>query len=153
MLTRLSNDTLVIVGLLAMIAAGASFLLVLYAAARGMLPMRTVVTLAVCYQVAILLLPLLLSRDVFSYSYYGRIVSRYGGNPYVQTPANFPQDPLSRFIWPEWRNTPSVYGPLFVWLAAAITAVFHSIPGTIVAFKVVAVGAMVGSMAIVRSLV
>ena len=53
MLTRLSNDTLVIVGLAAMIAAGASFLVVLYAAARGLLPMRTVITLAVSYQVAI----------------------------------------------------------------------------------------------------
>jgi alpha-1,6-mannosyltransferase len=153
LLTHLSNDMLVMIGLAAMIAAGASFLLVLRACARGLLPVRTVITLAVAYQVVILLLPLLLSRDVFSYAYYGRIVSRYGGNPYVQTPANFPQDPLSRFIWPEWRNTPSVYGPLFVWLAAAITAVFHSIPGTIVAFKVVAVGAMVGAMAIVRSLV
>jgi hypothetical protein len=151
MLTRLSNDTLVIVGLLAMIAAGASFLLVLYAAARGMLPMRTVVTLAVCYQVAILLLPLLLSRDVFSYSYYGRIVSRYGGNPYVQTPANFPQDPLWQFTWPEWRTASSVYGPTFVWLAAAITAVFHSITAEIFGFKVTAIGAMLGSMAIVRS--
>src|SRR5206468_3043663 len=82
----------------------------------GLLPMRTVVTLAVSYQVAILLLPLLLSRDVFSYSYYGRIVSRYGGNPYVQTPANFPQDPLWQFTWPEWRTASSVYGPTFVWL-------------------------------------
>ncbi|MDP9331091.1 MAG: glycosyltransferase 87 family protein [Actinomycetota bacterium] len=153
LLTHLSNDMLVMVGLAAMIAAGASFLLVLRACSRGLLPVRTVITLAVAYQVVVLLLPLLLSRDVFSYAYYGRIVSRYGGNPYVQVPANFPQDPLSRFIWPDWRNTPSVYGPLFVWLAAAITAVFHSIPGTIVAFKLVAVGAMVGSMAIVRSLV
>src|SRR6266496_3192352 len=94
----------------------------------------------------ILLLPLLLSRDVFSYSYYGRIVSRYGGNPYVQTPASFPQDPLWRFTWPEWRTASSVYGPTFVWLAAAITAVFHSITAEIFGFKVTAIAAMLGSM-------
>src|SRR6266496_553257 len=144
--THLSNDTLVILGLAAMIAAGASFLLVLLAAHRGLLPMRTVVTLAVAYQIVILLLPLLLSRDVFSYSYYGRIVSRYGGNPYVQTPANFPQDPLWQFTWPEWRTASSVYGPTFVWLAAAITAVFHSITAEIFGFKVTAIAAMLGSM-------
>ena len=153
LLTRLSNDMLVIVGLGAMVAAGASFLLVLRACERGLLSVRTVITLAVAYQVLILLLPLLLSRDVFSYSYYGRIVSRYGANPYVQTPANFPQDPLWRFTWPDWRTTPSVYGPVFVWLSAAITAVFHSIPGAIFAFRLSAVGAMLASMAIVRSLV
>jgi hypothetical protein len=152
-LTHLSNDMLVVVGLFAMVAAGASFLLVLHACGRGMLPVRTVVTLAVAYQVLILLLPLLLSRDVFSYSYYGRIVSRYGANPYVQTPLNFPQDPLWRFTWPDWRGTSSVYGPLFVWLAAAITAVFHSIPGAIFGFKLAAVGAMLGTLAIVRSVV
>jgi alpha-1,6-mannosyltransferase len=151
LLTHLSNDTLVILGLAAMIAAGASFLLVLLAAQRGMLPMRTVVTLAVAYQVVILLLPLLLSRDVFSYSYYGRIVSHYGGNPYVQTPASFPQDPLWRFTWPEWRNVSSVYGPGFAWLAAAITAVFRSITAEIFGFKVIAIGATLASMAIVRS--
>src|ERR1700675_4026486 len=82
-LTHLSNDMLVVVGLFAMVAAGVSFLLVLRACERGLLPVRTVVTLAVAYQVVILLTPLLLSRDVFSYAYYGRIVSRYGANPYV----------------------------------------------------------------------
>jgi hypothetical protein len=149
--THLSTDTLVILGLGAMIVAGASFLLVLLAAQRGMLSMRTVITLAVVYQVVILLLPLLLSRDVFSYSYYGRIVSRYGGNPYVQTPASFPQDPLWRFTWPEWRNVSSVYGPAFAWLAAALTAVFRSITAEIFGFKVIAIGATLASMAIVRS--
>ena len=152
-LTHLSNDLLVVLGLLAMVSAGASFLLVLRACERGLLPVRTVVTLAVAYQVLILLLPLLLSRDVFSYSYYGRIVSRYGANPYVQTPLNFPHDPLWRFTWPDWRGTPSVYGPVFVWLAAATTGVFHSIPGAIFGFKLAAVGAMLGTLGIVRSLV
>ena len=46
-------------------------------------------TMTVAYHLAILLLPLLLSRDVFSYAYYGRILSRYGGNPYVNTPADY----------------------------------------------------------------
>jgi hypothetical protein len=152
-LTHLSNNLLVIVGLVAMLLAGASFLLVLHACDRGLLSKRTVMMLSICYLAVIMFLPLLLSRDVFSYTYYGRIVSRYGANPYVQTPASFPHDPLWRFTWPDWRATPSVYGPLFVWLAAAITAVFHSIPGAIFGFKLVAVGSMIASLAIVGSLV
>ena len=100
-----------------------------------------------------LLLPLLLSRDVFSYAFYGRILSRYGHNPYVATPADFPANDLSRFVWPGWRDTPSVYGPVFVWLAAAITAVFRGMVDVIEAFRAVAVAASLGSLWFVVRLV
>ena len=110
-------------------------------------------TLTVAYHLAILLLPLLLSRDVFSYAYYGRILSRYGGNPYVNTPADYPANDLWRFTWPGWRETPSVYGPVFVWLAAAITAIFRSIPDVIMAFRAVAVAASLGAVWFVVKLV
>ena len=136
-----------------MIAAGVSFLLVLWACERGLVSTKTVLTLTVAYHVAILLLPLLLSRDVFSYAYYGRILSRYGGNPYVDTPADYPANDLWRFTWPGWRETPSVYGPVFVWLSAAITAIFRSIPDVIVAFRAVAVAASLGSVWFVVKLV
>ena len=80
-LDRLPHGVLIVIGFVAMIAAGLSFLLVLWAAERGEVSTRTVVTLAVVYHVVVLLLPLLLSRDVFSYAFYGRILSRYGQNP------------------------------------------------------------------------
>ena len=114
---------------------------------------RTVLKLTVDYHLAILLLPLLLSRDVFSYAYYGRILSRYGGNPYVNTPADYPANDLWRFTWPGWRETPSVYGPVFVWLSAAITAIFRSIPDVIMAFRAVAVAASLASVWFVVKLV
>ena len=107
----------------------------LWAAERGEVSTRTVVTLALVYHGVVLLLPLLLSRDVFSYAFYGRILSQYGHNPYVSTPADFPANDLSRFVWPGWRDTPSVYGPVFVWLAAAITAVFRGMVDVIEAFR------------------
>ncbi len=136
-----------------MIAAGVAFLLVLWAAERGEVSTRTVVTLAVAYHVVVLLLPLLLSRDVFSYAFYGRILSRYGQNPYVSTPADFPANDISRFVWDGWRDTPSVYGPVFVWLAAAITAVFRGLVDVIEAFRAVAVAASLGSLWFVVRLV
>lgn len=152
-LDRLPHGLLIAIGFAAMIAAGACFLLVLWAAERGLVTTRTVVTLTIAYHVAVLLLPLLLSRDVFSYAYYGRILSRYGGNPYVDTPATFPTNDLWRFTWPDWRNTPSVYGPVFVWMSGAITAIFRSIPDVIVAFRAIAVAASLGSVWFVVKLV
>jgi alpha-1,6-mannosyltransferase len=146
LLDHLPHGVLIAVGFAVMIAAGVSFLLVLWAAERGLIAARTVITLTIAYHVAILLLPLLLSRDVFSYAYYGRILSRYGGNPYVDTPAAFPGSDLSRFIWPGWRHTPSVYGPVFVWMSGAITAIFRSIPDVITAFRVVAAAASLASV-------
>ena len=104
-------------------------------------------TLTIAYHVAILLLPLLLSRDVFSYAYYGRILSRYGGNPYVSTPADYPANDLFRFMWPDWRDTPSVYGPVFVWHRGRDhRGVPRRIVDVIVAFRAVAVAASLGSV-------
>jgi len=153
LLDRLPHGILIALGFAAMIAAGVCFLLVLWAAERGLVTTRTVITLTIAYHLAILLLPLLLSRDVFSYAYYGRILSRYGGNPYVDTPATYPTNDLWRFTWPGWRDTPSVYGPVFVWMSAAITAIFRSIPDVIVAFRAVAVAASLGSVWFVVKLV
>lgn len=152
-LDRLPHGVLIGIGFVAMIAAGIAFLLVLWAAERGQVSIRTVVTLAVAYHAVVLLLPLLLSRDVFSYAAYGRILSRYGQNPYVSTPADFPANDISRFVWNGWRDTPSVYGPVFVWLAAAITAVFRGLVDVIEAFRFVAVAASLGSLWFVVRLV
>jgi hypothetical protein len=146
LLNHVPHGLLIALGFVAMLAAGAAFLVVLYACELGMLSLRTVITLTLVYCGVILLLPLLLSRDVFSYAYYGRIVTNYGGNPYVDTPSSYPANDLFRFTWPGWRSTPSVYGPVFVWMAAAITGMFRSIPQTIFAFRAVAVGATLGSV-------
>jgi alpha-1,6-mannosyltransferase len=152
-LDRLPHGVLIVVGFVAMIAAGVAFLLVLWAAERGDVSTRTVVWLAVIYHAIVLLLPLLLSRDVFSYAAYGRILSRYGHNPYVSTPGDFPASDIARFVWPGWRDTPSVYGPVFVWLAAAITAVFRGMVDVIEAFRAVAIAASLGSLWFVVRLV
>jgi hypothetical protein len=145
-LNRLPHGVLIAIGFVAMMAAGAAFLLVLYACERGMVSVRTVITLTIAYTAAVLLLPLLLSRDVFSYTYYGRLVTQYHQNPYVTTPADIPTSDVARYLWPGWRDTPSVYGPVFVWLAAAITGMIHSLPQTIFAFRALALGATLGSV-------
>ena len=152
-LDRIPRGWLIALGVVAMASAGIAFLLVLRACELGIISLRTVAILTIAYAVVILLLPLLLSRDVFSYAYYGRIVSRYGGNPYANTPSNYPAADISKYVWPGWRSTPSVYGAVFVWVSAAITSMFHSLTQTIFAFRALAVGAMLGSVWFVAKLV
>ena len=66
-------------------------------------------------------LPLLFSRDVYSYAYYGRIWTSYGANPYVLTPKRLPlQRPVDAHV-AGVAATPSVYGPLFTWVSVITT--------------------------------
>jgi len=101
----------------------------------------------------VLTLPLLFSRDVYSYAYYGRIWTTYGGNPYVLTPSDFPINSLWKLTWPGWRATPSVYGPLFTWVSIVTTGVLHSVHSVIRGFQVVAAISSIGTMLVVYRLV
>jgi hypothetical protein len=152
-LNRLGDLGLMIAGLVATSVAAIGFVLLLREAWNGRIAMRTVVILAVVYHLVVLMLPLLFSRDVYSYAYYGRIFSTYGGNPYTMTPKDFPLNSLWRYTWPGWRGTPSVYGPLFTWISAFLTSTTKSIPSLITAFQVTAAAASLGTMAILARLV
>ena len=70
--------------------------------------------------------PVLLSRDVYSYWAYGRIVAVHHANPYDHPPADFPRDPATREVASAWRHTSSVYGPIFTGASAGIAAVSGS---------------------------
>ncbi len=138
------------IGIMAFAVLG--FLYALREAWRGHLSLRLVLGLGIAFQVATLALPLLLSRDVYSYAMYGRIAALHHANPYVATPQDFPGDPLFALVGPVWRTTPAVYGPAFTMLASFLSSLFRS-PATIVlAFKVVAVLASVGVTVLVGRL-
>jgi hypothetical protein len=129
-----------IVSVLAVALAMAGFLVVLLAAWRGRIPPRVALGLAVAFHVALLLLPLLISRDVYSYIAHGQIVSIHGGNPYVATPADFP-GVLSRvLVGPKWVDTPSVYGPLFSHVAGLVTRLSSRLDVLVDAFRLIAIG-------------
>jgi hypothetical protein len=145
-LDELAGTELAIAGVIAVVAAAASFLVVLRAAWQGRIGVRMVVVLAVAYHVVVLLLPLLFSRDVYSYALYGRISGVHGANPYVATPADFPDDPLFDLIGPKWRDTPAVYGPLFTAVSSLLTRWIGSIEGLVTAFRVAAVAASLGTV-------
>ena len=122
-LRHLGQVGLVFIGTAALVTAAAGFLMILREAWQGRLPMRTAVLLAVIANLAVLTLPLLFSRDVYSYAFYGRIFNSYGASPYSATPADFHLNGMFDVTWPGWRDTPSVYGPLFTWFSIALTAI------------------------------
>jgi hypothetical protein len=70
--------------------------------------------------------PLLLSTDAWTYWEYGRIAAVHDGNPYVDVPSEFPDDPAYAYAGAAWRDTTSVYGPAFTVLSEAVAHVSGS---------------------------
>ena len=66
------------------------------------------------------------SDDVYAYGAYGRLVSAHSVSPYTTRPSAFPTDPVTARMASGWRNTRSVYGPVFT----AVSAVGMRIAGT-----------------------
>lgn len=84
------------------------------------LPLKPVVwALGVVY-VLLLLAPPLLSTDVFTYLASGRLQVLHGVNPYLNGPVVRPQDPVFGWTGLLWCDTPTVYGPIFTLLSAAL---------------------------------
>jgi Glycosyltransferase family 87 len=91
-----------------------------------------------------LLAPPLVSTDVFSYQFYGRIGELYGANPYLAGPHALALDPMYAYIGSKWISAPTVYGPLFTGLSYLLAPL--SIPANVFAYKAMAA---VSSLAVV----
>ena len=152
-LDALEGGALVTLGVLAAVAGAAAFGLVLREAWYGRVPLRTVLLLAVAAHVVVLLLPVIFSRDVYSYIAYGRISGLYGENPYVSTPVRFPDDPILALVGHRWVDTPAVYGPLFTGLSSVLTRAVRTIPALVTTFRVIAAAASLGTIALIAATV
>jgi hypothetical protein len=96
------------------------FLVVMMAESRRrLLRARVVVVLSALLLSSAVAFPPRESADVWSYVMYGRIVL-HGDDPYTTAPSRFPHDRWLRLVRPIWRDTPSLYGPLFNETAADI---------------------------------
>lgn len=145
-LDALSRDGLAVLGAAALFAAAGAFLYALGAAWRGHLTVRRVVVVGVLLHLLALAIPLFLSRDVYSYAIYGRMVSEHGANPYATLPAAFVDDPVYPLVSVDWIDSRSVYGPAFTAISAGVTSVFGSPAGTVLGFKALAAAAGVLTM-------
>ena len=148
-LDHVHGNALAAVGVVAVAFAAVAFLLVLREAWRGTISPGFVIGLAVAYHVVVLFLPLLFSRDVYSYAYYGRIAGVYHANPYVQTPSDFPRDALALYVGPKWVDTPAVYGPLFTQLSSLVTRFVESVTALIVTFRLIAIAASLATVFVI----
>jgi hypothetical protein len=100
-----------------------------------------VVGFAAAFRVTLGLLPGLFSTDVFSYVMYGRIAAVHAENPYVRPPSAFQDDPFLAWVFPFWRDQPTVYGPLWTDLSqilSALTATWSPL-GQVIAYRFVIV--------------
>ncbi len=99
----------------AMIAAFGAYLagLALLARNGGVARRRAVIVLACAIQLLPLAGPVLLSTDVYTYWDYARISTEHAGNPYVDVPSDYPDDPAFPLMGSYWHDTTSVYGPGF----------------------------------------
>jgi hypothetical protein len=88
---------------------------------RGM-HLAVVCVIAAAIQLIPLVGPLVISRDVYAYWAYGRLAAVHHVNPYTVSPQEFSSDPASRAMAADWRNSSSVYGPVFSAASAGLAA-------------------------------
>lgn len=100
----------------------------------------------------VLLLPPVLSSDVFGYAAYGRALGLHNINPYQDPPATLVHDPILPYV--AWPHETSRYGPLWLMVSAVLARIApDSILETTLVFKVaaalssLAVTALVGYIA------
>jgi alpha-1,6-mannosyltransferase len=139
------------VAIVAVVLATVAFLSALQVTWRGGFSAGFVIGVGIAFLALSVALPLLLSRDVYSYAIYGRMASVHHVNPYVSTPFDFPTDPFFPLVGPQWRGTTAVYGPAFTMLSSGLTRVLHSPASLILAYKVIAaVAALITTLVATR---
>lgn len=132
-----------------LVAAFVCYLVGLILLARRTTRLRIVAVLAVAIQLVPLGGPLLLSTDAWSYWDYGRIAAVDGGNPYRDPPDIFPADPAFPYAGHVWRDTTTVYGPLFTLASEPIgRAVGRSANAAAWTYKALAALAVLGAAAL-----
>lgn len=95
--------------------------------------LRRIMIILLPVLIVLFFLPGAFSSDLFSYVWYGRIFAVLGGNPFIDAPQRYVWVDTSHWLqWVYWKDTPSVYGPVWIWLAGAIASIAQAIDGDIV---------------------
>jgi hypothetical protein len=138
-LNRLDGNLALLLSTLVAIGTVVACLLLAREAFRGRIGVAAIAVVVVIGHVMVLFSPLLYSRDVYSYAFYGRIAGIYGGNPYVETPLDHSGDLLWNYVGPKWVDTPAVYGPAWTRLSAELSGVLPKPVDHVEAYRLIAV--------------
>lgn len=96
----------------------------------------SILTLTLVLCLLLVVIPPLVSKDVFSNIFYGKIAARYHDNPYVVTPQRFSGDQLMAYVSLNWKNTAIVYGPLHTYFSMLLNlGAGDGITANIIVFK------------------
>ena len=80
----------------------------------------------------LMVVPGVLSTDLFSYIWYGRIFGVFGDNPFTHVPADYAWHDTGNWLqWVFWKETPSAYGPVWVLLAGIVAQIAQAFGGDI----------------------
>jgi alpha-1,6-mannosyltransferase len=128
------------------VVAMASFALAIWQWRRGRRPSWALLLAGVALlHLLALLVPPVASKDVYAYSFYGKVQTTYDANPYLSFPDQHPADPWHKF-W-SWRLTGPVYGPPFLLLLRLLATVAGpSLLTWVVLTKLVLVAAELAAM-------
>ena len=88
------------------------------------MPVRRVAGVIGAWAVPLAVAPPLFSRDVYSYAGQGEMVA-HGISPYLYGTGVLGVTPFSILPGSFWANTPSPYGPAFLWLDGLVTNLSH----------------------------
>jgi hypothetical protein len=104
-----------------------------FGAVDGRAALRRIVWITALVLLVLLVVPGDFSTDLFSYVWYGRIYAVFGESPLTHVPADYTWADGGRWLqWVYWKETPSVYGPVWIALAGAIAKVAQLLGGDIV---------------------
>jgi len=89
---------------------------------RGRAPsLGAVLAVVAVVSAPLLFAPLVQSRDLYMYLFYGKMQAVHAANPYVVLPRSFGADPWFDYV--TWPRATSAYGPLWSLLSAGVVAV------------------------------
>ena len=105
----------------------------MFRAESGGLALRRILAFTFAALAILMVVPGVLSTDLMSYIWYGRIFVVYGDSPFTHVPADYTWIDTDNWRqWLFWKETPSVYGPLWVLMAGGIAKVAQGLGGDIV---------------------
>ncbi|MBF6614581.1 MAG: hypothetical protein IVW55_15825 [Chloroflexi bacterium] len=115
------------------LALAGSFRLGAFRAQDSTPAFRWIFFVSVAVLALLFIVPGILSTDLFSYIWYGRILVVFGESPFTHVPADYIfRDQGNWLQWVYWKETPVVYGPVWVAFAGLIASVAQAIDGDIV---------------------
>jgi len=86
----------------------------------------TAAVVAAVVHLALVLTPPVLSQDLYRYALFGKMMTVHGLNPFDTPASALASDPLLQLA--SWPAQKSLYGPTFLWLAAAVVTVLGDDP-------------------------